>query len=191
MASPQRQRIAWFAWTILLVSSLVALRVLNSRATASAHEETAGVADSRFGFRLEESAKKLGVDFVHQGPTFDARLAHIMPQVASMGAAVAVADFDRDGWQDFYVTNSGEGSLNRLYRNQGNGTFSDVAAPDGRGRREPARHRRVDGRRLGRLRQRRLGRPVPLPLRPSGALSQRQGRSLRRGRRAGGSSDSG
>ena len=36
-----------------------------------------------------------------------------------MGAAVAVADFDRDGWQDFYVTNSGEGSLNRLYRNTG------------------------------------------------------------------------
>ena len=131
VASPQRQRIAWFVWTILLVSSLVALRVLNSRATASAHEGTAGAADSRFGFRLEESAKKLGVDFVHQGPTFDARLAHIMPQVAAMGAAVAVADFDRDGWQDFYVTNSGEGSLNRLYRNQGNGTFTDVAAQMG------------------------------------------------------------
>ena len=42
-----------------------------------------------------------------------------MPQVAAMGAAVAVADFDRDGWQDFYVTNSGEDSLNRLYRNTG------------------------------------------------------------------------
>jgi hypothetical protein len=50
-----------------------------------------------------------------------------MPQVASMGAAVAVADFNRDGWQDFYVTNSGEGSLNRLYRNGGDGTFRDVA----------------------------------------------------------------
>ena len=73
-------------------------------------------------------AARAGVDFVHQGPTFDRRLEHIMPQVASMGAAVAVADFDRDGWQDFYVTNSGEGSLNRLYRNNGNGTFSDVAA---------------------------------------------------------------
>src|SRR6185436_19182349 len=60
-------------------------------------------------------------------PTFDSRLQHIMPQVASMGAAVAVGDFNRDGWQDFYVTNSGEGSLNRLYRNAGNGTFTDVA----------------------------------------------------------------
>ena len=54
-----------------------------------------------------------------------------MPQVASMGASVAVADFDRDGWQDFYVTNSGEGSLNRLYRNNGDGTFADVAAAVG------------------------------------------------------------
>ncbi len=25
-----------------------------------------------------------------------------MPQVASMGAAVSVVDFDRDGWQDIY-----------------------------------------------------------------------------------------
>jgi enediyne biosynthesis protein E4 len=131
MTAERRQRIAWFAWTIVLVSSLVAIRVLNSQATATAHEVTGAPSDARFGFRLEESAKALGVDFVHQGPTFDDRLAHIMPQVASMGAAVAVADFDRDGWQDFYVTNSGEGSLNRLYRNQGNGTFTDVSAQMG------------------------------------------------------------
>src|SRR4030095_14364811 len=116
MIPAKRQRVAWYVWTVLLVLSLVALRVLNSRATASAHDVTGGVADTRFGFRLDESAKTVGVAFVHQGPTFDARLAHIMPQVAAMGAAVAVADFDRDGWQDFYVTNSGEGSLNRLYR---------------------------------------------------------------------------
>jgi hypothetical protein len=54
-----------------------------------------------------------------------------MPQVASMGASVAVADFDRDGWLDFYVTNSREESLNRLYRNRGDGTFEDVAAAAG------------------------------------------------------------
>jgi len=131
VTASQRQHIAWFAWTIVLVSCLVAIRVLDSQATSSAHEATGGAVDTRFGFTLEESAKRLGVDFVHQGPTFDARLAHIMPQVAAMGAAVAVADFDRDGWQDFYVTNGGEGSLNRLYRNKGDGTFMDVAAQMG------------------------------------------------------------
>ena len=46
----------------------------------------------RYGFRLTESAKAAGLDFVHQGPTLDPKLAHIMPQVASMGAAVSVVD---------------------------------------------------------------------------------------------------
>jgi enediyne biosynthesis protein E4 len=80
-----------------------------------------------YGFRLTESARAAGVDFVHQAPTLDPKLAHIMPQVTSMGAAVSVADFDRDGHADFYLTDSKEGSRNRLYRNRGDGTFEDVA----------------------------------------------------------------
>ena len=110
----------------MLIASLVVVRVLNQQAAAAAPDR-GGAPDGRFGFSLTESAKRVGVEFAHQGPTFDSRLAHIMPQVASMGAAVAVADFDRDGWQDFYVTNSAEGSLNRLYRNTGQGRFVDVA----------------------------------------------------------------
>ena len=85
----------------------------------------------RYGFRLQEVARTAGIDFMHQAPKLDARLDHIMPQVASMGAGVAIADFDRDGWQDFYVTNSGEDSPNKLYRNVGDGTFKDVAATMG------------------------------------------------------------
>ena len=50
-----------------------------------------------------------------------------MPEVASMGAAVSIVDFDRDGWPDIYVTNSADGSKNALYRNLGDGTFKDVA----------------------------------------------------------------
>jgi hypothetical protein len=126
MADSRRQRIAWFAWTILLVASLVAVRALNQQAVVGLPDDE-GASDMRFGFRLVESAKRRGADFVHEAPTFDSRLDHIMPQVASTGAAVAVADFDRDGWQDFYVTNSREESLNRLYRNKGDGTFTDVA----------------------------------------------------------------
>ena len=44
-----------------------------------------------------------------------------------MGASVSIVDFDRDGWPDIYVTNSGEGSKNALYRNLHDGTFKDVA----------------------------------------------------------------
>jgi enediyne biosynthesis protein E4 len=82
---------------------------------------------ARYGFRLTEASKAAGLDFVHEGPTLDSRLAHIMPQVASMGAAVSVADIDADGSPDLYVTDSKEGSRNRLYRNRGDGTFADVA----------------------------------------------------------------
>ncbi len=131
MTTITRQRIAWFVSAAVLAVSLGSVYALNQRtvATAEADDEEGG--DTRFGFRLVESAKALGIDFAHEGATFDARIEHIMPQVASMGAAVAVADFDRDGWLDIYVTNSREDSLNRLYRNRGDGTFEDVAAAMG------------------------------------------------------------
>jgi len=126
-----RQRVAWFAWTILLIASLSAVYALNRQAEGRhlrADEEGAG---ARFGFRLRESAKASGVVFTHQAPTFDRAFDHIMPQVAAMGASVTVTDFNRDGWQDLYVTNSAEDSLNRLYRNNADNTFTDVAAEVG------------------------------------------------------------
>ena len=41
---------------------------------------------------------------------------------------MAVGDFDNDGFQDVFVTCYGD---NILYRNNGNGTFSDVTARTG------------------------------------------------------------
>ena len=135
MTEVVRQRVLHVLWTLALVSALTAVPVLNRSAApgvnAGAGEPHRSEALARYGFRLEEVSRRIGVDAVHQGPTFDSRLEPIMPQVASMGAAVAVADFDRDGRQDFYVTNSAEGSQNHLYRNQGDGTFKDVAAEMG------------------------------------------------------------
>jgi enediyne biosynthesis protein E4 len=118
-------------WSAVLAVSLVGVAALDR--SARGQEGAAGPAApatsalSRYGFMLHEESHRLGVDFVHKGPRFDPQLDPIMPEVASMGAAVAVADFDHDGWQDFYVTDSALGSRNRLYRNQGNGTFRDVA----------------------------------------------------------------
>jgi hypothetical protein len=89
----------------------------------------AGTTDAlqQYGFRLTESSKAAGLEMVHGAPTLDAKLDHIMPQVASMGAAVSVVDVDRDGLSDLYVTDSKEGAKNRLYRNRGDGTFEDIA----------------------------------------------------------------
>ena len=85
----------------------------------------------RYRFHFQEVAKSAGIAFTHQAPTFDPQLKHIMAEVASMGAAVSIVDVDRDGLPDIYVTNSGEGSHNHLYRNMGDGTFRDVAAAMG------------------------------------------------------------
>jgi hypothetical protein len=82
---------------------------------------------ARYGFSLQEVAHAAGIDFVHQAPTLDSKLDGIMPEVASMGASVSIVDFDRDGWPDIYVTNSAIGSKNHLYRNNHDGTFTDVA----------------------------------------------------------------
>jgi hypothetical protein len=82
----------------------------------------------RHGFHLTEVSRASGIDFTHRAPTFDPKLGHIMPQMAAMGAGVAVADYDNDGWADLYVVDSAEGGQNRLYRNLQDGRFEEVAA---------------------------------------------------------------
>ena len=116
----------------LVVTPFVLKKLYERNRTANVASDPSA-AMSRYGFRFEEVAKVSGIDFTHQAPTLDSKLDHIMPQVASMGAAVSVVDYDRDGWQDLYLTNSGEGSMNRLYRNLADGTFKDVAADLGVG----------------------------------------------------------
>ena len=72
-----------------------------------------------------------GFTHVHHKPVLDHKLDPIMSWVASIGAAAAAGDFDRDGWMDLYVTDSDKGRPNYLYRNRGDGTFVDVAREAG------------------------------------------------------------
>ena len=58
----------------------------------------------------------------------------------SMGCGVAFIDYDNDGWQDIIVLtgrrweSTPAGAIIRLYRNNRDGTFSDVTAKSGLGR---------------------------------------------------------
>jgi hypothetical protein len=124
-------RIVLVIFFIALLATPYALKRISALRDAPKQGEAPEVALARHGFHLEEVSHKAGVDFVHSAPALDPKLNHIMPQVASMGAAVSIVDFDRDGWPDIYVTNSGEGSRNCLYRNMSDGTFKDVAAEMG------------------------------------------------------------
>ena len=59
-------------------------------------------------------------DVTKQAGVFDA---------TSKGLGVAMLDFDGDGWMDLFVANDTQ--PNRLYRNNGDGTFADVAVGAG------------------------------------------------------------
>jgi hypothetical protein len=113
---------------LVLLATPLAVRSWRARDAAGAAAADPAQAIARHGVAFTEVSAAAGIAFHHRAPTLDPKLAHIMPQVASMGAGVAAVDFDRDGWVDLYVTNSAEDSANALYRNLGDGTFRDVAA---------------------------------------------------------------
>ncbi|MFH1572515.1 MAG: CRTAC1 family protein [Acidobacteriota bacterium] len=58
-----------------------------------------------------------------------ARAGITSPEAKGMGAVIA--DFDNDGLIDIYVCNDSVGNF--LYRNNGDGTFTDIALPSGSG----------------------------------------------------------
>ncbi|MFN2512388.1 MAG: CRTAC1 family protein [Pyrinomonadaceae bacterium] len=131
MTQSKPARILLVLTFVALLATPLVLKRLSARREAQAAKLNTTGALARYGFYLEEVAKASNVNFTHQAPTLDRRLDHIMPQVASMGAAVSIVDFDRDGWADIYVTNSGEGSKNSLFKNMTDGSFKDVASEMG------------------------------------------------------------
>ena len=125
MPTPRIQKIAHRV-TVLVFAGLAALPWLltqNDRQPAARPAaETIG-----YGFTLTESARAAGIDFTHLPPELDRKLSHIAPYIATVGASVSIVDYDGDGLLDIYTTQSRTGAKNRLYRNNGNRTFTDVA----------------------------------------------------------------
>lgn len=122
---PIARVILWLFFAALIAVPVILTRRQSSK-TASAQVD-AQSALSRYGFYFTEDSAPAGIHFTHQAPVLDSKLAAIMPEVASMGASVSIVDYNRDGWPDIYVTNSRQGSQNALYRNNHDGTFTDVA----------------------------------------------------------------
>jgi hypothetical protein len=85
--------------------------------------------------QLVDVLDKTGIKFVH---TASPEKKYI---VESMSGGVLMIDFDRDGWQDIYFTNAptvemrlkGQKAKSSLYRNNGDGTFTDVTDKAGVG----------------------------------------------------------
>lgn len=82
-------------------------------------------------FRLTESSADAGL--IHLPGKFvpHPSLANIAPRLGSMGVSVAVVDYDGDGWPDVFATDPARGGRSRLFRNNRDGTFTDVAEKAG------------------------------------------------------------
>jgi hypothetical protein len=81
--------------------------------------------------RFEEIAKKAGVQVLHHTRQFKGKNADVLHMFTAGGAAVAVGDFDNDGYEDVFVTDSDTGKPNHLFHNNGDLTFTDVAVKAG------------------------------------------------------------
>lgn len=80
---------------------------------------------------FEDVTARAGVAVPHHNRQFENPYAAIMAGYTALGAAAAVADYDGDGWEDVFVTDSAADGKNHLYHNNGDFTFTDVAAKAG------------------------------------------------------------
>jgi hypothetical protein len=80
------------------------------------------------GFRLVDVTSSAGIQFQHINGAYGGKL---LPE--TLGSGCAFLDYDADGWQDILLVNGmdwpghqGERGALKLYRNNRNGTFSDM-----------------------------------------------------------------
>ena len=85
------------------------------------------------GFRLVDVTEQAGIQFRHNNGAYGGKL---LPE--TLGSGCAFLDYDRDGWQDILLINGSDWpghksgrSTPKLYRNNRNGTFSDVTRAAG------------------------------------------------------------
>jgi len=86
--------------------------------------------------RFEDVAAKAGISFKHFDP---ATPQHLIPE--TMGSGIGWIDYDADGWPDLFCVQDGplppapgdKTQIHRMYRNNRDGTFSDVTEQVGVG----------------------------------------------------------
>jgi len=91
------------------------------------------VAAQSTGIRFEDVTRAAGIRFIHNNGSFGQKW---LPE--AMGSGVAFLDYDNDGWQDILIVNGMDWpgharhrSTLALYRNNHDGTFTDVTAKAG------------------------------------------------------------
>src|SRR5437764_6714092 len=116
----------WVVGCVLLFLSVLPLRVPAEKPARAA---------SSPGFQFTDVTASTSIRFEH---AISAEKKYLME---SMSGGVLLLDYDRDGWLDVYFTNApsvemalrGQKARSALYRNNHDGTFSDVTDKAGVG----------------------------------------------------------
>jgi hypothetical protein len=94
----------------------------------------AGASSAGPAIRFEEIGARAGARLIHHTRKFHGAKASVLEMFTSGGAAVAVGDYDNDGYEDLFVTDSDTGRSNHLLHNNGDMTFTDVTTQSGLGK---------------------------------------------------------
>jgi hypothetical protein len=81
--------------------------------------------------RFEDVTSRAGINIRHRIRSYRGKNADVLRMFTGGGAAVAVGDYDDDGYEDLFLTDSENGRANHLFHNNGDGTFTDVAQEAG------------------------------------------------------------
>ncbi len=126
--------------TFLCAMAGLASRSISKSGLLASAFSAAPAPDSRKpdpGFLLVDVTAQAGIHFRHNNGAYGGKL---LPE--TLGAGCAFLDYDRDGWQDILLVNGADwpGHMHdpksefrslKLYRNNRNGTFSDVTRSAG------------------------------------------------------------
>jgi len=144
----QRLILFWSLPTVLVVLVITAVVLGTGKSTdpfaAGADGQIAGLTDvlqreveeDMVRFSFAEVTDQAGIDFHH----FSATRQSLLPE--DMGSGAAWGDYNNSGYPDLYLVNfrgpidqpqddTGPGARSALYRNNGDGTFTDVSVEAG------------------------------------------------------------
>ena len=81
--------------------------------------------------KFQDVTDQAKVKVRHHTHVFSGPHADVLRMFTSGGAAAAVGDYDNDGYEDLFVTDSDAGKRNFLYHNNHDGTFTECAEQAG------------------------------------------------------------